>query len=57
MAVAHGGGLIRGVQSQEVASCVKHFAANNQEIAARSINVEMDERTLREIYLPASRRR
>ncbi|HZM04264.1 MAG TPA: glycoside hydrolase family 3 C-terminal domain-containing protein [Candidatus Saccharimonadales bacterium] len=46
-------GYIRGVQSQGVASCVKHFAANNQEWDRMSINVEMDERALREIYLPA----
>jgi beta-glucosidase len=46
-------GYIKGVQSQGVASCVKHFAANNQETERGSINVEMDERTLREIYLPA----
>ena len=43
---------IRAVQSHSVASCVKHFAANNQETRRNSINVEMDERTLREIYLP-----
>lgn len=46
-------GYIQGEQSQGVASCVKHFAANNQETARNSVNVEMDERTLREIYLPA----
>jgi beta-glucosidase len=46
-------GYIRGVQSQGVSSCVKHFAANNQEFDRMSINVEMDERALREIYLPA----
>ena len=46
-------GFIRGEQSQDVSSCVKHFAANNQEFQRGSINVEMDERTLREIYLPA----
>jgi beta-glucosidase len=46
-------GYIRGVQSHEVASCVKHFAANNQEWERNTINVEMDERPLREIYLPA----
>src|SRR5882724_4400995 len=44
---------IRAVQSHDVASCVKHFAGNNQEWERGSINVEMDERTLREIYLPA----
>lgn len=46
-------GYIHGVQSQGVASCVKHFAGNNQERQRGSINVEMDDRTLREIYLPA----
>jgi beta-glucosidase len=46
---------IRGVQSQGVASCVKHFAANNQEWERGTIDVEMDERTLHEIYLPAFR--
>ncbi|MBN2369046.1 MAG: glycoside hydrolase family 3 C-terminal domain-containing protein [Vicinamibacteria bacterium] len=44
---------IEGVQSRGIASCVKHFAANNQEWERNSINVEMDERVLREIYLPA----
>jgi len=46
-------GYIRGEQSRGVASCIKHFAANNQEFDRMTINVEMDERTLREIYLPA----
>jgi beta-glucosidase len=44
---------IRGEQSQGISACVKHFAANNQEDHRFIINVEMDERTLREIYLPA----
>ena len=44
---------IRGVQAHGVASCVKHFAANNQETQRGRIDVEMDERTLRERYLPA----
>ena len=44
---------IRGEQAQGVSSCAKHYAANNQESQRMSINVEMDERTLREIYLPA----
>ncbi|HEX3627559.1 MAG TPA: glycoside hydrolase family 3 C-terminal domain-containing protein [Verrucomicrobiae bacterium] len=46
-------GYIHGEQSQDVSSCVKHFALNNQEHQRTSINVEADERTLREIYLPA----
>jgi len=46
-------GFIQGEQSQGIASCVKHFAANNQETQRGSINVQLDERTLREIYLPA----
>ena len=46
-------GYVRGEQSNGVVSCVKHFAANNQEFERSTINVEMDERTLREIYLPA----
>ncbi|AHM60876.1 beta-glucosidase-like glycosyl hydrolase [Flammeovirgaceae bacterium 311] len=46
-------GYIKGVQDQGVAACVKHFAANNQEIRRSSVNVEMSERALQEIYLPA----
>lgn len=46
-------GYINGVQSEGIAACVKHFAANNQEKNRLSINVEMSERALREIYLPA----
>lgn len=48
-------GYIRGAQSQGIASCVKHFAANNQEDQRGSIDVQMDDRTLHEIYLPAFR--
>jgi len=46
-------GYIRGEQSQDVSSCVKHYALNNQELNRGRVNVEVDERTLREIYLPA----
>jgi beta-glucosidase len=46
-------GYVRGEQSQDISSCVKHFALNNQEFERGSINVEVDERTLHEIYLPA----
>ena len=44
---------IKGVQSNGVAACVKHYAVNNQETERGSIDVLVDERTLREIYLPA----
>jgi beta-glucosidase len=44
---------IDGVQSLGVGTSLKHFAANNQEYQRLSISSEMDERTLREIYLPA----
>ncbi|KXX72341.1 glycoside hydrolase family 3 C-terminal domain-containing protein [Flammeovirga sp. SJP92] len=44
---------IKGVQTNGVAACVKHFVANNQELWRGHINVELSERALREIYLPA----
>ena len=44
---------IQGIQSQQVAACVKHFAANSQELNRNAVDAQMDERTLREIYLPA----
>jgi beta-glucosidase len=46
-------GFIQGVQNQNVMATVKHFAVNNQETERQSINVEVDERALHEIYLPA----
>jgi beta-glucosidase len=44
--------FIKGVQENDVAACVKHFALNNQETERLNVDVEADERTLREIYLP-----
>ncbi|NCD69956.1 beta-glucosidase [Mucilaginibacter agri] len=44
---------VKGIQSQHVAACVKHYAVNNQEVERGRVNVEVDERALREIYLPA----
>ena len=46
-------GYIEGVQSQGVSATVKHYAANNSEYDRGQINTIVDERTLREIYLPA----
>ena len=45
--------FIQGVQQWDVAACVKHFAANNQETQRLWVDVEIDEKALREIYLPA----
>lgn len=42
---------IRGIQSQGVYACPKHFAVNSQELHRMSMDAVLDERTLREIYL------
>ncbi len=45
--------IIEGIQSKNVATCTKHFVANNQEWNRFDVSAEIDERTLREIYFPA----
>ena len=44
---------IKGIQKNGVAACVKHYALNNQEHWRGHINVEVSDRALHEIYLPA----
>ena len=44
---------IEGVQSQGVVACAKHFALNNEEYNRHNVSVDVDERTMREIYLPS----
>jgi beta-glucosidase len=44
---------IQGIQSQRVIATAKHFAGNNSEFARMTLSSNIDERTLREIYLPA----
>jgi beta-glucosidase len=46
---------VEGVQSHGVVATVKHYAANNQEYERHRVSSEVDERTLREIYLPTFR--
>lgn len=46
-------GSITGIQGEGISACVKHYLANNQESKRTSIDVQMSERALREIYLPA----
>ena len=46
---------VKGVQEQGVATCVKHYALNNQEVDRHWVNVNLSDRALYEIYLPAFR--
>ena len=45
--------VIEGMQAQRVIAVAKHFAGNNSEFARMTLSSDIDERTLREIYLPA----
>ena len=47
------GSFIKGIQSKGVGSCIKHFAANNQETRRFFVSSQIDERTFHEIYLTA----
>ncbi len=44
---------IKGVQSEGIIACAKHFVCNNQERNRVNLNVNVDEKALREIYFPA----
>jgi beta-glucosidase len=48
--------MVQGTQSEGAGTSLKHFAANNQEDDRLRVSAEVDERTLREIYLPAFER-
>ncbi len=49
---AMGTALVRGVQRHNVMACAKHFACNSIENARFKVDVQAEERTLREVYLP-----
>ena len=44
---------VKGIQSQRIAACVKHFICNNQETNRLTVSSEVSERALQEMYLPA----
>src|SRR5512143_1140937 len=46
-----GAAYIRGLQNEGVSACIKHFVCNDQEFERMSISSEIDERTLREMYI------
>ena len=47
--------MVRGIQSQNISACVKHFCCNNKEINRLASDSRVSERALREIYLKAFR--
>ncbi|WP_207591513.1 glycoside hydrolase family 3 C-terminal domain-containing protein [Halomontanus rarus] len=55
LASALSAGVVEGLQEEDVVATVKHYVANNQETDRVTVSAEVDERTLRELYLPAFR--
>jgi len=45
--------VVKGVQSERIAACVKHYVANNQDTNRLNVSSEVSERALHEIYFPA----
>ncbi|MFC6864893.1 beta-glucosidase [Halomicroarcula sp. GCM10025817] len=55
LASSVGSALVSGIESEDVVATVKHYVANNQETHRTSVSADVDERTLRELYLPPFR--
>ncbi|MCU4743764.1 beta-glucosidase [Natronoglomus mannanivorans] len=55
LASALGAGVVEGLQDEDVVATPKHYVANSQETDRVTVSAEVDERTLRELYLPAFR--
>lgn len=51
-----GAALVRGVQKHNVMACIKHYACNSIENTRNKVNVSIDARTLREVYIPHFKR-
>ncbi|MDG5759536.1 glycoside hydrolase family 3 C-terminal domain-containing protein [Natronococcus sp. A-GB1] len=55
LSASFAGAVVAGVQSQDVVATPKHYVANSQETARAAVDAEIDERPLRELYLPSFR--
>ncbi|MFC7018901.1 MULTISPECIES: beta-glucosidase family protein [Haloarcula] len=55
LASSVGSSLVSGIESEDVVATVKHYVANNQETHRTTVSADVDERTLRELYLPPFR--
>ncbi|WP_198667923.1 beta-glucosidase [Saliphagus sp. LR7] len=55
LSAAQAGAVVRGIQGEDAIATPKHYVANSQETDRVTVSSEVDERTLRELYLPAFR--
>ncbi|MHA1110071.1 MAG: glycoside hydrolase family 3 C-terminal domain-containing protein [Promethearchaeota archaeon] len=51
-----GAEVVKGIQSEDVAACIKHYVTNNSETKRMKISTEIDERTLQEVYIKTFKR-
>ncbi|MFU8867935.1 beta-glucosidase [Natronococcus sp.] len=55
LSASFAGAVVAGIQSRDVVATPKHYVANSQETARAAVDAEIDERPLRELYLPSFR--